>query len=600
MNYIFFVKQAVLLVGSTILLYGCTGDFEELNTNPGQIDPGDLPFESQFMEPMSYSYPVNQNLFQFWTNLHIDQFGGYFGCPNGNFMTQRYNFDRGHCGGMHELFMLRIVNNTGRIIKQSETQNRMDIAAMMRVVQTYNLLNYTDTYGPVPFTSVYESAGEGFKPSSFAYDTQAAIYTRMLEDLDLALAGFKVGQTNLTATNDIWCLGDQSLWCQVANLLKLRIALRMVKVDPVTSERVAKEAIRDGVLETTDILISKGYDNNMWWMFNWGDCGAGASLVTMLKGLNDPRLGLYFTRNTKPIVKKGAKPLQVEENGKLVDMRNKNGFLVYDEEDYLTVEDAGETVILKEGTAYLGVPPGYNIGGKPNIYSNFSGWAGTLKMPQPILFAAEGWFLRAEAKLRWPDIQDKSVQELYETGIRRSIINQYAYRKSYAEQGYNEFKQTLPDNWDKLADDATISAYLAGETSQAAYIDPQTPEYNIDPVNTLCVKWDDSASNLDKLGRIITQKWIANFPLSNEAWADYRRTGFPRLFPIGQNDSGGLISTEEGPRRLIYHPSELNVNTEACERGIELLIQESSGAAQEAGDNGGTRLWWDRRDVPII
>lgn len=583
------------------MLCGCTGDFEQLNTNPNEINPGDLPFEAQFLEPMRFSYPDQQNLFQYWTNLHIDLFGGYFGSPNGNFPSQRYNLDRGHCGGMYENFMLHIVNNTGRIIKQSDASDKRDVAAMMRVVQTYNLLNYTDAYGPVPFSSVFATAGDALQPSSFAYDSQKSIYARMLEDLDRAIEGFSAGQANLTSSNDIWCGGDQTRWKQVANQLKLRIALRMVKADPATAKQAATEAIAGGVLESGDVLISKGLENEMWLMFNWGDCGAGASLVTMLKGMKDPRLGLYFTRNTQPIVRSGSKPLQVPgPDGKPVDKRNENGFLVYADADYLTVEEDGSTVLLKEGSAYLGIPPGCAIGGKPNMYSNYSGWAGTFTMPQPILFAAEGWFLRAEAKLRWPDIQDQSVQTLYETGIRTSIRNQYAYRKSFAEQGYSEFKQTLPANWATLADDATITAYLAGETGQAAYVDPATPEYNRQPANTLGVKWDEGASAQDKLARIITQKWIANFPLSTEAWADYRRTGFPKLFPIGQNDSGGVISTEEGPRRLVYSEVELNANTEAYRRGVELLIEESSGAAQAAGDNGGTRMWWDRKDVPII
>ena len=44
-------------------------------------------------------------------------------------------------------------------------------------------------------------------------------------------------------------------------------------------------------------------------------------------------------------------------------------------------------------------------------------------------------------------------------------------------------------------------------------------------MNTVPVKWNDGASNEEKLQRIITQKWLANFPLSTEAWAEYRRTG---------------------------------------------------------------------------
>ena len=35
--------------------------------------------------------------------------------------------------------------------------------------------------------------------------------------------------------------------------------------------------------------------------------------------------------------------------------------------------------------------------------------------------------------------------------------------------------------------------------------------------------------------RIITQKWIAMFPEGCEAWAEQRRTGYPRLFPVRFN-----------------------------------------------------------------
>ena len=60
----------------------CTDDFEKLNTSNIQVDPADLPFAAQCTEPMTYCYPPQQNMFQFWTNLTIDLYGGYFMTPN--------------------------------------------------------------------------------------------------------------------------------------------------------------------------------------------------------------------------------------------------------------------------------------------------------------------------------------------------------------------------------------------------------------------------------------------------------------------------------------------------------------------------------------
>ena len=98
----------------------CTDDFEKLNTSNIQVDPADLPFAAQCTEPMTYCYPPQQNMFQFWTNLTIDLYGGYFMTPNGNFTNGDMGENRGHSGGMYENYYLHIFNNPRRIIAQCD------------------------------------------------------------------------------------------------------------------------------------------------------------------------------------------------------------------------------------------------------------------------------------------------------------------------------------------------------------------------------------------------------------------------------------------------------------------------------------------------
>ena len=84
---------------------------------------------------------------------------------------------------------------------------------------------------------------------------------------------------------------------------------------------------------------------------------------------------------------------------------------------------------------------------------------------------------------------------------------------------------------------------------------------------------------------IITQKWIAMFPEGCEAWAEQRRTGYPRLFPVRYNHSqNGCIDTEIMVRRLNF-PGTLQ--TEDPDQYLALV--ETLGDP----DDGGTRLWWD-------
>lgn len=44
------------------------------------------------------------------------------------------------------------------------------------------------------------------------------------------------------------------------------------------------------------------------------------------------------------------------------------------------------------------------------------------------------------------------------------------------------------------------------------------------------------------------------------AWAEYRRTGYPKQFPIMKNDSQGVIDTNIGVRRLPFTTSERDNN----------------------------------------
>lgn len=82
------------------------------------------------------------------------------------------------------------------------------------------------------------------------------------------------------------------------------------------------------------------------------------------------------------------------------------------------------------------------------------------------------------------------------------------------------------------------------------------------------------------LEQIITQKWIL-FSYENvfEAYADYRRTGFPVLRDYNDNPINNGIF----PNRLIYPYSEFTYNRENYQDAV----------ASQGADNQYTKLWWD-------
>lgn len=544
-KFLTYAIASAFTLATGVMVTGCTDNFDDLNTNKYEVDPDDLPFESQFVEPITYVYAPQQNMFQFWTNLSTDLFSGYFMTPhnfggNGNV---DYQLNRSFCGGMYENFNLHIFNNTRRLIKTCDEKGLSDYAAIMRVVQVYALSTMTDSYGPVAYQSVLDGNNV-----SFYYDSQESIYKAMFALLDEAVTGFKNGTSDVSNMQqfDYWCRGDRDLWVKVANQFKLRLAMRIVKADPALAKQKAEEAVSGGVLTAADrdILIDQGLSNELTRMFEWGDCGINANLVTILEGYNDPRLALYVTKNTNDI-------------------------------------KDGDKVIIAKDSKYLGIRGGCNLPNKPNQWGNFSSVVCSYSTPFPVMKVAESYFLRAEGALRGWNMGG-NAKDLYEEGIRISIQNELKYKGSYA--GVTSIS------------DAEIDAYINGTTPQADFVDPVDAQNNIKAMNTIPVKWNDGASNEEKLQRIITQKWIANFPLSTEAWAEYRRTGYPKLFPNRVNSSNGTIDTDEQIRRLIYSEVEINTNNEELQKGIQILNQENS-SGKFTGDIGGTRVWWDKANA---
>lgn len=75
------------------------------------------------------------------------------------------------------------------------------------------------------------------------------------------------------------------------------------------------------------------------------------------------------------------------------------------------------------------------------------------------------------------------------------------------------------------------------------------------------------------------QKWVALFPLGNEAWAEWRRLDYPELDPApdAANNSGEI------PVRVGYPSSESELNTENYETALDA----------QGSDELDTQLWWD-------
>jgi hypothetical protein len=182
---------------------------------------------------------------------------------------------------------------------------------------------------------------------------------------------------------------------------------------------------------------------------------------------------------------------------------------------------------------------------------------------EPMLWmnAAEVAFLKAEGALRGWNMGGATAEDLYNEGITLSF-QQHAL--------------------------AGADAYLNDNTrTPAAYVYPLgNTAYNFGPNSTITTKWDNAATDEQKLERIITQKWIAIFPLGNEAWAEFRRTGYPKLAPVVTNNSNGAVPTGSFIRRLVFPNTEYQQNAANVAEAVRML---------GGSDTQGTKLWWDKK-----
>lgn len=85
------------------------------------------------------------------------------------------------------------------------------------------------------------------------------------------------------------------------------------------------------------------------------------------------------------------------------------------------------------------------------------------------------------------------------------------------------------------------------------------------------------------LEQINTQYWVASFLNGPEAFANFRRSGFPVLTP--NLFPGRDLKTESFIRRLTYPDGELNVNSEQVKAAIQ----------RQGPDIMDTRVWWDTK-----
>ncbi|MGQ1788293.1 MULTISPECIES: SusD/RagB family nutrient-binding outer membrane lipoprotein [unclassified Saccharicrinis] len=113
-------------------------------------------------------------------------------------------------------------------------------------------------------------------------------------------------------------------------------------------------------------------------------------------------------------------------------------------------------------------------------------------------------------------------------------------------------------------------------------VDAADAQAYIDGVSAL------DGSNEEKLKKIITHKWISNFPNGIEAWADFRRTDYPDItLPIDGVSGSASVASGTWVKRIRYPDNAHEFDSE--------LMPSSKNTIES--DRMDIRLWWDVADT---
>lgn len=494
------MKKIIFIITTVFALFisACTENFEELNEHPYQISDESL--QQDFNNVGAFFQPMFSNIFgnQVDHNLTNESFTRHLATPTpfvaGINNTTYYIRWNGYWNRVYG----NIFAPARQVIQIAEAGGYDVFASWAKLVRIIGASRLTAYYGPIIYSNY------GSSEQDIMYDSEQSLYNTWFTELDEILAVFNANTDYAgMKTFDATYGGDVNSWIAFTNSLRLRLAMRLSKVDPALAKTQGEKAIiaPGGLIETNaDNMRISTYGvqfHPVMICYSWNDTRMSATMESVLVGYEDARLQKYF------------EPVDLA--------------LVPDHPDlpYKGIRNGALIVAKGDRTDYS------------YISEDFKSWG-----DRRLFTACETQFILAEAALRgWAGTQ--SAQYHYEMGVTLAF-----------------------EEWGAGGADA----YLQSDTKLPIdYDDPRAEGAVNDFVNRIMVtvKWDEAADNEVKLEKIITQKWISGYMNTMETWVDHRRTDYPKLPFNYKNDSNpdwGIIPADDFLRRMPFVNGERTNN----------------------------------------
>jgi len=548
----YLIKSQKIILGLILvagMIWSCTKDFEEINTNPNS--PTDVPAINVFTNaqisgvnlelgdwPQTYYLG---NWCQQWCRVQYIEEDRYQVRDMSTYMNGAYT---------------GALKNLAIVINKTSTTGEKSLEGAAKVYRVWNYMYLTDIWGDIPYTEALQGfdVDGTLKP---VYDKQADIYADLLVQLEEANV-LLAGTTLNFGSGDLFYGGDPVKWRKLANSLKIRLLNRAAgtpwsftydmagtQPDVITSPGAAALATADAQIATilgdpTQYPVFDSNDDNCSLsypglpyrnpvfngLYTRTDYAISETMVDWLKARTDPRLHIYGQPTPNSVA---TPPL-----------------------DY---------VGFQNGREITSAPfPAISILGTKIGYDQYA--------PLYLMTYEEVLFIVAEYQMR--KANDAAAKAAYESAIAASM----------ERWGLTDGSTVYP-TWGKTNITTGSTGY---PVSYATYL--------ADPL----VAW--GGTDAEKFQKICEQKWAAMFGQGVQAYSDVRRTGFPeRVF---EYELGGAFYPNLGlPIRLQYALSEDTYNTDnvAAARVAQNIEAINEGMFSTSGTT--SQVWWHTRKNPV-
>jgi hypothetical protein len=438
--------------------------------------------------------------------------------PNSGVLTgANYNQDnRSSTQANWQNYFQNVIKNTKDVLAfTKDDPARSNLYNMARILEANAFMVLTDSYGDIP----YSQGGGGYTEQIFfpVYETQESIYPKIIQELTEASAALDAGKRIETA--DVLYSGNIAKWKKFGYSLLLRAGMRLGKVDANKAQAAVTAAFSGGVILLNADNASIRHDAN--YMSPIGNT------------LNSTEAANFYL--TKPFVD----ALKSNSDPRL---------------PAIAIRYVGATSGTSQTVASGSTTASMQIGmpmGKDNATVAAAAAADGLASfyeysqldrrrlakttaPNFLVTAAQTNLLLAEAKFKGWITSTVSAAEYFNLGIR-----------AHMEQV-----------------SSVDAASSIPQADRDTYVNARAALF---------------AGN--ELREINYEYWIASLLNGPEAFANFRRSGFPVLAPNpypGSEVPGAFIN------RLTYPNSEISVNSVNVQAAIDA----------QGPDNLATKVWW--------